>query len=177
MTIDGVTLRPGESWYFAYGSNMLPAIFCERRGMCPRAAVPALLEDHRLCFDLPIGPGERGVANLVAEPGAHTWGVLYLLTADELARLDLTEGVGFGVYARVAVDVTTAAGVRVRADTYRSARTCLGRKPSARYLGLLVDGARHHGLPADYVAMLECFELAIDEREQTAVAGAARQVS
>ena len=39
-----------------------------------------------------------------------------------------------------------------------------GRKPSARYLGLLLEGAREHGLPADYVAQLEKLELAHDER-------------
>jgi cation transport regulator ChaC len=69
-------------WYFAYGSNMQRATFVERRGMRPLAIRRAHLDDHRLCFDLPIGPGERGVANLQPEPGARTWGVAYLLTAD-----------------------------------------------------------------------------------------------
>lgn len=59
-------------WYFAYGSNMHRAIFCERRGMCPLVTRRAWLENHRLCFDLPVGPGERGVANLEAAAGART---------------------------------------------------------------------------------------------------------
>jgi hypothetical protein len=29
----------------------------------------------------------------------------------------------------------------------------------------MLDGARHHGLPADWLAYLERFELAVDERE------------
>ena len=44
----------------------------------------------------------------------------------------------------------------------------VGRKPSARYLGLLIDGARAHALPAEYVAFLEGHELAWDERIKTA---------
>ncbi len=156
--------QPGV-WYFAYGSNMQRAIFCERRGMRPRAARAARLFDYRLCFNLPIGPGERGVGNVEPEAGACTWGVVYLLTPDELARLDLTEGVSRRVYQRIVVDVVTADGERVAAHVYRSTRTREGRKPSARYLGLLLDGAREHGLPVEYVRLLEAFELAHDERE------------
>ena len=39
-----------------------------------------------------------------------------------------------------------------------------GRKPSARYLGLLLEGAREHALPQDYLRRLEGLELAVDER-------------
>ena len=55
---------------------------------------------------------------------------------------------------------------RVAAFTYQSSWTLAGRKPSARYLGLLVAGAREHGLPAEYVRFLESHELAKDERQQ-----------
>jgi len=34
-----------------------------------------------------------------------------------------------------------------------------------RDIGLLLEGARQHGLPPDYVQFLESFELAVDERE------------
>jgi cation transport regulator ChaC len=155
-------------WYFAYGSNMHPAIFCERRGMRPRVMRPGRLADYRLCFNLAIGPGERGVGNIELADGECTWGVLYLLTDEELTRLDKTEGVGFGAYARMVLEVVAADGERVLAHTYHSTRTCEGRKPSARYLGLLLEGARRHGLPAEYVATLEASELAIDEREGAA---------
>src|SRR5262249_47218899 len=92
--VDGPVSAP--AWYFAYGSNMSRAIFCERRGMCPTVSRWGVLDGFRLCFDLPIGPGERGVANVVPEPGARTFGVLHLLTPTELDRLDRTEGVHVG---------------------------------------------------------------------------------
>ena len=51
-------------WYFAYGSNMSPAIFLERRAMRPLATRRASLDGHRLCFNLPVGPGERGSSSI-----------------------------------------------------------------------------------------------------------------
>jgi gamma-glutamylcyclotransferase len=151
-------------WYFGYGSNMNRAIFHERRGMQPLATRCGWLEGHRLRFNIPIGPGERAVANLEPDPAARTCGVLYLLTDEDCDRLDRTEGVHMGFYKRTPVDVVTEDGDRIAAFTYCSALTCDGRKPSARYLGLLVEGARAHCLPAEYVQFLESHELAWDER-------------
>jgi gamma-glutamylcyclotransferase len=153
------------AWYFAYGSNMSRAIFLERRAMHPLAIRRGWLEEHRVCFNLPVGPGERGVANLEPAAGARTWGVLYLLTGEEFDRLDRTEGVHRGYYRRAPVEVVVDGGDHVSAFTYLSSWAREGRKPSARYLGLLVAGAREHGLPDDYVASLEGLELAVDERE------------
>jgi cation transport regulator ChaC len=151
-------------WYFAYGSNMSRAIFCARRGMCPAESRWGWLDGWRLCFDLPIGPGERGVANVEPSASARTCGVVHRITAAELDRLDRTEGVHVGIYARIPVDVVTGDGERLTAVTYRSSIAATGRKPSARYLGLLLDGAREHGLPAEWIRFLEGHELARDER-------------
>jgi 2-hydroxychromene-2-carboxylate isomerase len=150
-------------WYFAYGSNMSPGTFLGRRGMRPLATCWGWLAGYRLSFDLPIGPGERGCANVVAEAGARLAGILYRISPEDAARLDRTEGVP-QVYDRVAVEVTVGAGERVRAFTYQSSRGQPGRRPSARYLGLLLDGARAGSLPSEYVAWLEGFDLAFDER-------------
>ena len=155
-------------WYFGYGSNMSPAIFCERRGMRPLASRWGWLDGHALRFDLPVGPGERGVANVVPEVGARTCGVLYLLASDDCARLDRSEGVHVGWYRRAPVQVLAEGREPVAAFTYCSAFSDRRRKPSARYLGLLLDGARHHGLPAEYVGFLARHELAVDERQPPA---------
>jgi cation transport regulator ChaC len=153
-------------WYFAYGSNMGHATFIERRRMRPRAARRAYLDDHRLCFDLPIGPGERGVANLVVELGARTWGVIYHLSAAACEFLDRTEGVDRGLYRRVPIDVVVDDGTRVAAFAYLGDVRDPQRNPSARYLGLLLAGARELALPAEYIAWLAAFPLAVDERER-----------
>ena len=59
---------------------------------------------------------------------------------------------------------TITGGERIPAYTYRSEFRADGRKPSARYLGLLLDGCREHCLPAEWVAWLEGLPLAVDER-------------
>ena len=153
-------------WYFAYGSNLERGTFVGRRRMQPLATAIGVLHDFELRFDLPIGPGERGVANVAARPGDHVWGALYQLTSVEADRLDRTEGVDKGVYRRLAVEVTRPDGGRIAAFTYGSALSRPERKPSRRYLGLLLAGARELGLPAEWVARLRAWPIAVDERER-----------
>jgi hypothetical protein len=153
-----------DCWYFAYGSNMQRDTFVRRRGIQPLRSVCARLDGYRLCFDLPVGPGERGVANIVADHSDHVCGVLHLISAGELERLERSEGVHVGLYRRVEIELETADGERLRACTLVSPFAGTGRKPSARYIGLLLEGAREHGVPAEWIARLEAFELAVDER-------------
>jgi len=151
-------------WYFAYGSNMRPATFLERRQMRPLEIVVAHLDGYRLCFDIPVGAGERGVANLLVDGATRTHGVAYRLSHADAERLDRTEGVSQGLYYRESVELRLGDARVVGGFTYRSRISDPTRKPSARYLGLLLDGARTHGLHADWVAALEAFALAVDER-------------
>jgi cation transport regulator ChaC len=150
-------------WYFAYGSNLDPDTFLRRRRMRPAEARPGCLHDYRLVFDLAVGRGERAVANLAAESGAHVHGVVYAISRGQAWWLDRTEGVP-RAYRRVGVSVRAHDGEIVEGFTYVSERRTPGRKPSERYLNLLLKGARHHGLPEEYVAWLRAFDLAHDER-------------
>jgi gamma-glutamylcyclotransferase len=152
-------------WYFAYGSNLERGTFLGRRRMQPLVTAIGVLHDFELRFDLPIGPGERGVANVAPQPGEQVWGALYHLTHADAARLDATEGVGKGVYCRLAVEVSTPGGERVPAFTYCSRFSRPERKPSRRDLGLLLAGARELGLPEAWIARLRAWPLAVDERE------------
>jgi hypothetical protein len=154
-------------WYFAYGSNMARAIFLDARQMQPLAVHCASLDGYRLCFNIPIGPGERGVANLMSEPAARVHGIVYQLSATDFERLDASEGVSFGLYQRIPVMVRTSEHGLLDAWTYHSSVIADGRKPSSRYLQLLLDGARENGLPREYVEYLEALERAIDERLAT----------
>ncbi len=144
---------------------MDPRTFVGRRGMRPSHALAGRLGDWVLTFDLPIGPGERGAANVRPHSGEQVWGVLYRITVAESARLDRSEGVHRGAYARETVWVAGRDGSTREAFTYRSWKGDPRRKPSRRYLGLLLAGARHHGLPESYAGWLRGLELAVDERE------------
>jgi len=144
---------------------MQRATFRERRALSPADVAVGWLDDYALCFDIPVGPGLRGVANLCRAEGARVWGVLYRLTPEQHAHLDGTEGVHAGLYKRVAVPVRTPAGATVAAETYISDLRDPSRRPSYRYRTILVEGARENALPAAYVEALERWELAWDERE------------
>jgi cation transport regulator ChaC len=151
-------------WYFGYGSNTGRETFLGRRRMRPLEVRIGRLDDFALRFDLPVGRGERGVANVAPCHGEHVWGVLWRITAADADHLDRSEGVPRGFYQRLPIEVATAEGRAVAAFTYRSPRGRPGRKPSPRYLGLLIAGARQHGLPRDWIERLQGLEQARDER-------------
>ena len=153
-------------WYFAYGSNLNPGTFEGWRGMRPAEVRTGLLRDHELRFDLGAGPGERGVANLCATAGASLWGVLYRIRPGEFEHLDRTEGLPRGSYHRIPVRVLAEGSDPLEAATYLSEKRQPRRRPSRRYLGLLLRGARHHRLPREWIDYLEHLPLAVDERER-----------
>jgi hypothetical protein len=153
-----------DRWYFAYGSNMQAATLRGRRGIEPVDVRIGRLAGYRLCFDIPIGGGSRGVANLAVEAAAEVWGVAYLLTTDQHDRLDRTEGVPMGLYRRIPVVIDTTEG-SLAVETYISERRDPSRMPSLRYLSLIREGAREHSLPEQWQSVLEAWKVAWDERE------------
>ena len=155
---------PPGLWYFAYGSNLDPGTFLGRRRMRPGDARRAVLPGWALVFDLPVGRGERAVANVVPRTGSRVHGVAWRIDPGQAAWLDRTEGVPRGYYLRAEVTVFSG-GAPLRAFTYASGRGIPGRRPSRRYLNLILRGARHHALPEEWIAWLRGLELAVDERE------------
>ena len=148
---------PPSVWYFAYGSNMQSATFRGRRGHTWTRALAARVDGWRLALDKPsLVSSSESVATLVADPSAHTFGVLYEISEEELAQLDLTEGVLIGHYRRIEVTAEPV-GERheaVRAVTLVSDTQRSDLRPSERYVRLLVEGAEEHGLPAEWIAYL-----------------------
>ena len=141
-----------RSLYFAYGANLDLRSFKRR---CPSAAVVgrARLPDYQLSFTRYSRTRKGGVADIVPEPGAEVWGALYEVDGPCLAALDEYEGVP-RYYRRETVRVVDDAGVEHEAMTYVANRT--GEfAPSRQYLGIIVRGAREHGLPEEYVRAVE----------------------
>ena len=144
-------------WYFAYGSNMQTATFRDRRGVPFSRAIPARVPGWRIVFDKPpVVPGGAAVANIVADPAAVVFGVLYEITPEDLAHVELTEGVLIGNYHRVEVKAESL-GAAVLATTAASVASDLHdstRVPSDRYMGCVIAGAEEHGLPSAYISYL-----------------------
>jgi gamma-glutamylcyclotransferase len=134
--------------YFAYGSNLSPARMRERIA----AAEPlgaARLAGFCLRLDK-RGADGSGKANLCADPEREVWGALYRFDASEWPRLDAFEP----GYERIEVEVVCLGSARA-AHTYLSRRLTPDPVPFAWYKRLLVEGARAHGLPEEWVRTLE----------------------
>src|SRR2546426_4191184 len=152
---------------------METATFRGRRGIEVVSAAPARAAGWRLVLDKPpLLPVRQAFANIVPDPDGAVLGVVYEIGAQDLAHLDLTEGVLVDNYRRLAISVTLLAtpGTTVEAFTLVSDRHDPALRPSRRYMACLIAGAEEHGLPADYVAWLR----AVPADDETAGARAAR---
>jgi hypothetical protein len=116
---------------------------------------------YRLRFNLEGRPkGKAAPANLFPDPQAEVWGVLYRLTRRDLVRLDATEGIPWSWYRPLWLDAEDISGSPFRAATYIAQGKEVDGRPSLRYITLLRDGARAHGLPEHYIRVLEGVEYA-----------------
>lgn len=134
--------------YFAYGSNLALARMRERVAGA-EAVGAARLDGFRLCLDK-CGRDGSGKANLREDAAEVVWGVLYRFDLREWPRLDAFEP----GYERIAVSVAVG-GTSVDAFTYRSLDLTQDPVPFAWYKRLLVEGARAHALPDDWIRHLE----------------------
>ena len=143
-------------FYFAYGSNMDPRQIRQR---CPssRFISTAVLKDHRLAFTLHSKRRRCGVANVLPAAGHEVHGILYRINRRrDWETLDAAEGYKPG---------------RRRGNRYQKTRLRIYKlgypssimswiylgiveisppPPSAAYLGQMLAGANHWGLPKTY---------------------------
>lgn len=149
--------RPTEAvWYFAYGTNMHDSAFRERRGMRPLEWRPGRVRGYRLRFNLEGRPkGKAAPANICPDVNAELWGVLYRITRAGLLHLDATEGVPGRRYRHLWLDAEDIGGQPLTAVTYVADGLEADGNPSLRYISLLRDGARAHGLPERWLRFLD----------------------
>ena len=76
----------------------------------------------------------------------------------DLLHLDATEGVPGPRYRHLWVEAEDINGQRLRVVTYVADGNELDGNPSLRYITLVREGARAHGLPEHYVRFLESRE-------------------
>ncbi len=140
--------------YFAYGSDM-DLVRLEARVGTVAVVGTAVLRGCELRFTV-AAPGDAlaGLPTLAPHRERSVWGVLYLLTPEQLTRLDQIEGLSER-YRREAFRLRLATGDRLEAEVYLGTTHEEGRLPSRDYLAAMLVGAREHGLPAAYRARLE----------------------
>jgi enamine deaminase RidA (YjgF/YER057c/UK114 family) len=138
---------------FSYGSNMLERRLRERAPSA-RAIATGILRGHTLRWHK-VGRDDSGKCDAFAtgDDKDVVHGVLYEIAPEDKPALDAAEGLGAG-YDEKEVKIHTASGV-VRAHLYCATHIDPEMVPFDWYQAIVVQGARQHGLPAEYVARLE----------------------
>ena len=103
------------------------------------------------------GDNEAVYANVVPDDSTGVWGVVYLCDSSALCEMDKREGVAAGHDRRAAVQVETDSGETVPAVAGIACEdhVCEPSRATADYLRRVISGARHHGLPKDYLDYIE----------------------
>jgi len=153
--------------YFAYGSNMHAGQMKER---CPSAkfVCRAKLPSHRLAFTRKSVNRGCGVADILRDETKDVWGVVYELLESELENLDKDEDFRPGRPDPQNEYTRENHYVWREGDAKRSLLVSLYRGhpqpnpplPDFGYKNLIVGGARHWQLPADYIQELESIQIA-----------------
>jgi gamma-glutamylcyclotransferase len=138
---------------FAYGSNMLTA---RLRGRVLSATPVGIgrLSGHLLKWDKRSSDGSgKCDAEATGRKEDFVWGVLFELNSNEKAALDRAEGLGQG-YEERQIEVISDRGP-VQAFAYIATTKDPSLRPYDWYKALVVAGAREHGLPEEYVQLLD----------------------
>jgi gamma-glutamylcyclotransferase (GGCT)/AIG2-like uncharacterized protein YtfP len=117
-----------------------------------RALGAARLVGWRLTFSADSPDDGFGVPHIEPDAADEVWGVLWELTANDLAALDDYEG---SAYTRGDV-VVSHDDLDVEAVVYFAKPTGYVN-PSTAFMKQLVRGAEAHGLPPEYVERLKRF--------------------
>ncbi|RDA94696.1 hypothetical protein CP533_6798 [Ophiocordyceps camponoti-saundersi (nom. inval.)] len=178
---------PRTVLYLAYGSNMAAATFLGMRGIRPLSQVTVSVPDLRLTFGLRGVPywepcfanvdfrglPEKDYGQASGEWDGRLMGVVYEVTLSDFGVIMRTEGAGAS-YREITVPCFPIKSGSGPQDDVRpfQARTLhapqqandkgvskhAGAQPSSRYLKLLRDGAREHGLPGSYQSYLRSLQ-------------------
>jgi hypothetical protein len=117
----------------------------------------AKLSKYRLAFHKRSNDGSgKADVEYTGNIDDLVWGVVFQLEASQKPNLDNAEGLGFGYFEKP-VTVETPSGSKVTAVAYYAddAYKDSGLKPYCWYLRFVIEGAKQHGFPEEYVASLE----------------------
>lgn len=145
--------------YFAFGSNLSEKQMAERMPSFKKIA-NAKLKGYELSFPRACKSERwdyKGIASIREKEGAEVQGVVYELTELGIHIMDWYEETDKGIYERITVNVETEQG-EMEVITYR----CIEEEahyiqPCEKYINQIIDSAKYHGLPVEYLESLEIF--------------------
>ncbi len=136
----------------------------ERRISSANLVAVAALRGHQMRFHKKSKDGSgKADAYRTDSPFDVVWGVVLKVNEEDKARLDTAEGLGHGYLERV-VDVTERSGRSYAASMYYADMQAIDSslRPYSWYLRLVLEGARAHNLPPEYIDSLEAVETSED---------------
>ena len=151
-TSTDATAGGGTFWYFAIGSMMNPRSVANR-GLDVKESKPAELIDHKIYFF-----GSMGMAEAIAEKGQSFHGVLHRVDQATMAKLDKIENGYVRKNAKARLYDGTCVDCTVYARDNVERGKDIDKPPSQRYLEIMMAGAKHFGVNADYIKFLENHE-------------------
>jgi hypothetical protein len=161
----GVTMCP--MLYFAYGSNMCAGRLRERVPSAMPVRIAKLL-NHTLRFHKRSDKDGSGKADafFTGERENVIWGVVFEFDPAEKADLDKHEGLGRG-YAERQITVIDVDGNHHPTFMYgaEAAHIDPALRPYSWYKRFVIDGARQHYLPPEYIATIEALEAIADPKQ------------
>ncbi len=140
--------------YFAYGS-FLDSETLKKHCPSARFITRAVLPNFEVQFNFMSRTYSGGVTGVEPVPGKMARGVVYDVPPEEMERLDAVEAVPEGLYYRQRVLVVDEEGGLLKVETYRTTDPKGPFTPTRRYVGLMIKGAKEHGLDREYVEELE----------------------
>ena len=148
--------------YFAYGSNL---DWAQMKRRCPLAkfVCRAKLPAYRLAFTIKDAERRCGVADVLPDKSKDVWGVVYEFPDNELKNLDKKEGYKpdrpneQNEYTREDHYVWREGDAKqaLLVALYRGHPQLDPPLPNDDYKNLIVNGAKHWKLPAEYIRELE----------------------
>jgi cation transport regulator ChaC len=149
--------------YFAYGSNMCTARLQERVPSARPIGIAVLRGWKFVCNN--ISKDDSAKASIEEFEGGKVWGGLFEFDEKHENCLDKAEGVNSKTYKKQKITVELDDGSIVdNVLTYIGEKPVKDKKPYDWYLKYIVCGAKEHGLPRDYIDILEHIEMQEDNR-------------
>jgi cation transport regulator ChaC len=146
-------------FYFAYGSNMCTGRLRQRVSSANPVRVAKLL-NHSLRFHKRSDDHSgKCDAYFTGERQDVIWGVVFEINPAEKPYLDKHEGLGHGYVEKLATVIDTESN-RCAVFMYVADNAHIDPmlRPYSWYKQFVVEGARQHQLPADYVDAIRCLE-------------------
>jgi hypothetical protein len=138
--------------YFAYGSNMnWPQM--QRRCRSARFVCTAQLPGYRFAIARHSRLRDCGTANIFPEAGSMVWGIVYEVSESDMLIMDSYED-GYSRQTTLVHGLGTNPAV-LEAIVYIAPKEVGVPLPNAEYKRLMLEGARHWRLPAEYCSMLD----------------------